>query len=250
MLDRGKKLKIWSTMLILFPIIFMFITPLFNRRGNQILFYFADNPVTLEAVIQGLMNGLTIIAIMLLFITFNQVITANKFLFLFSKWFPQWALLAMLSLRFVPLFQRRMNEIIAVQKSRGYSLTEGPLRQRVKNGLFLLQILLTWSLEDGIQTADSMAARGYGVQKRSQYTPYKITITDMALILILIIFTCIGLFGWWLGDGVLSLHPVFEPVILYGREWLFFFLYISLIGFPLVIEGKEVVQWHNWKQKM
>src|SRR5690606_25388652 len=110
-LDKGKMLKSWGKFLIILPIVFMILAPLFNRRGNHILFYISQNPVTLESIIQGLMNGLTIIAIMLVFLTFNVVITADKFLFLFSIWFPQWALLAMLSLRFVPLFQRRLHEI-------------------------------------------------------------------------------------------------------------------------------------------
>lgn len=240
-LDKGKMLKSWGKFLIILPIVFMIVAPLFNRRGNHILFYISQNPVTLESIIQGLMNGLTIIAIMLVFLTFNVVITADKFLFLFSKWFPQWALLAMLSLRFVPLFQRRLHEIMTVQKARGYSITEGPIKQRVRNSLLLLQILLTWSLEDGIETADSMAARGYGVQERTKYTPYKLTVTDLILIVLLLILTAIVIFGWWLGDGVLTLLPILEPVLLYGREWLFFTFYICLIGFPLFVEGKEVM---------
>lgn len=242
-------MKSWSHFLVLIPALFIIFTPLFNHRGNHILFYVFNNPITLEAIIQGVINGLSLLAIITVFITFNLVITPDKFLFLFSKWFPQWALLIILSIRFVPLLRRRMGEIISIQRTRGYSVSEGKLKQKLQNGILLLQTLLTWSLEDGIQTADSMAARGYGLQKRSKYMPYKMTKIDYGYSVIFLILFGIGIFGWWLGDGVLSLLPYLEPIILYGREWLFFAFYIIMIGFPIIIELKETLQWQYWLQK-
>lgn len=247
-LDQGKMLKKWVSMMIVLSLLFLILTPLTNHRGSHILFYLFNSAITLEALVQGLLNALTLIVILTLTITFNYCMTSDKFLFLFSKWMPKWSLLVMLSVRFVPLLNRRLMEITTVQKGKGLSVASGPLKQRVKHGLLLVQVLLTWSLEDGIQTADSMSARAYGLQKRTKYTPYKLHMNDGFMILILAGLTGTGIFGWWLGDGVLTLTPFLEPTILYGREWVFFTIYVLIIGFPLIVEGKEAIQWQYWKR--
>ena len=247
-LDQGKTLKRWFMMLIFLSVLFLIMNPLTNHRGTHILFYVHNNPIMLEAIIQGIILALSIFAIMTLFTTYNLVITADKFLFLFSRWLPQWALLTMLSMRFVPLLRRRLREIETVQKGKGLSVTEGKLKSRAKNGILLVQILLTWSLEEAIQTADSMAARGYGIKKRSKYTPYKMVLTDWLAIIYMIIIAAIGLAGWWLGDGVLSVYPILETMSIQGREWFYLFIFMLFIGSPLIIEGREAVRWHFWKR--
>ncbi len=249
LLDRGQTVRRWLPGFILLFIFIFAITPLFNHRGNHILFNLFNQPITLEAVLQGLMNALTIVAILLLAIGFNIIMTADKFLFLFSKGFPKWALVAMLALRFIPLFTRRLKEIVAVQKTKGKSVTKGRFKNRIKTALELVQILLTWSLEEGIQTADSMTSRGYGLTKRTKYHPYKVRKEDVGILLFLALTTLYGIFGWYLGDGVLTLTPVLEPVWLYGREWAFFAGYIILLGLPLWVEAKESLAWYYWKRK-
>jgi energy-coupling factor transport system permease protein len=249
-LDKGKTLKSWFVMLLFLSVFFLLINPFVNHRGTHILFYFHNSPIMLEAIIQGLIMSLSIFTIMVLFTSYNLVITADKFLFLFSKWLPQWAMLAMLSMRFVPLLKRRLREIETVQKGKGLSVTEGKLKDRVKNGILLVQILLTWSLEEAIQTADSMAARGYGIKKRSKYTPYKMSCADWLALIYMIVISGIGLVGWWLGDGVLSVYPALEAMYIKGREWFYLFIFMVYIGSPLIIKGREVVLWHFWKRSI
>ncbi|WP_226670398.1 energy-coupling factor transporter transmembrane component T [Metabacillus litoralis] len=248
-LDHGKALRGWFFMLFYLSVFFLIINPLVNQRGNHILFYFNDNPVMLEAVIQGIIAALSIFALLVLFISYNIVITADRFLYLFSKWLPQWALLTMLSMRFIPLLKRRLREIETVQQSKGLSVKEGKLKDRAKNGILLVQILLTWSLEEAIQTADSMAARGYGLKKRSKYRPYKMKRKDWIAIIYILCFTMTALFGWWLGDAVLSIEPVLETIVIEGREWFYLFIFCLYIGMPIMIEGREALIWRFWRRK-
>lgn len=249
-LDRGKAIRQWWKMLLFVSMFFIIINPLINHRGTYILFYLGQNPIMLEAVIQGVIFSLSLLCLMILFASYNLVITANKFLFLFSKWLPQWALLAMLAMRFVPLLKRRLQEIQQVQKGRGLSVAEGPLKLRAKNGVQLVQILLTWSLEEAIQTADSMIARGYGVKKRSRYTPYQMHSKDWLALGFIVILGSISIFGWYLGDNVLAINPILETVRLIGREWFFLIIFMLYISFPLIIEGREALRWHYWKRKI
>lgn len=250
LLDNGLLLKKWLWPITMMSVLIIIFTPLFNRRGNHILFYLFDNQIMLEAVIQGVMIALTLIGILIAFMTCNRVLTAEKILFLFSKWFSKWTLLLMLAIRFVPLLRQRLHEIGEVQEIKGLSINYGTIKERAKNGMLLVQVLLTFSLEESIQTADSMAARGYGLQKRSKYYPYRIEIRDILALAFLIVLQILLLFGWWLGDGVLTLLPVLEPIWLHGREWFYFTIWFLLISFPIFVEGKEVMKWKYYQQKM
>lgn len=243
MLDGGIELKKWRTMILIMAVLTLVLTPFFNQRGNHLLFYIFEKQVYLEAIWQGVMISLTLVCILTLFLTFNLVITPDKFVFLFSKIMPQWALLIMLSLRFVPLLRKRLLEIGDVQSVKGFSLKTGSVKSRARNGMLFLQTLLTWSLEESIQTADSMTARGYGLGQRSKYQPFYMKKRDWMAFAFLLVSGTLVLFGWWLGDGVLTMLPVLEPVWLSGREWLYWILFFMMIGFPIWTEGKEMVKW-------
>ena len=243
--DNGKGMRNWWKAYLILPLFFFIIHPFINHRGSHILFYFQANPIMLEAVIKGAMMALTLLGLLLLFLSYNLVITADKFLYLFARVLPQWALLSMLAMRFVPLFRRRLTEIESVQRSKGLSITTGTLRSRVKHGGLFLQILLTWSLEEAIQTADSMKARGYGTGRRSQYQPFTFQGKDILALLFLVITFCVSLFGWWLGDLVLQLQPILESPILIDREWFFYWIGMAYFCFPLVIEGRERILWRS-----
>ncbi|MDV2687396.1 energy-coupling factor transporter transmembrane protein EcfT, partial [Alkalihalophilus lindianensis] len=75
---------------------------------------------------------------------------------MFSKVWPQLALLLMLTIRFVPLFIRRWRELYEVQKVRNHSISQGSIRMRASAGMLYMQKLLTWSLEEALQSAESM----------------------------------------------------------------------------------------------
>ncbi|GGH74180.1 energy-coupling factor transport system permease protein [Pullulanibacillus pueri] len=248
--EKGGGLIRWWGAYATLIIFFLVLTPLINHRGTHLLFYFRDNPVMLEAVIQGMITGLSLLCLLLVFLSYNQIITADKFLFLFARVLPQWALLTMLAMRFVPLFRRRLVEIDRVQQSKGVSVKTGSLKQRIKNGLLFVQILLTWSLEEGIQTADSMKARGYGLKKRSRYTPYHFQLKDGLLLVIIILFFSLSVAGWALGDLVLEIQPMLESPLLSGREWFFYVVGLLYMGIPLCIEGREWVLWRFWRYKI
>ncbi|WP_042222163.1 energy-coupling factor transporter transmembrane component T [Oceanobacillus manasiensis] len=248
--DKGRQLKSWLGMILTLAAFILILTPIFNRRGNHILFYLFENQVMLEAVIQGIMIAFTLVGILLAFISLNQIITQDRFLYIFARISPQWALLSMLAVRFVPLLKRRLMEIEEIQKVRGFSVTKGSLKERVKNGMLFLQALLTGSLEQSIQTADSMSARGYGQQKRSHYQAFPMKKQDAYALLFILITGCLMIFGWWLEDSVLSLLPVLETTKLEQRECLFLANWALLLAFPVWAEGKEVAKWKYYLQKI
>src|SRR5699024_337975 len=105
--DKGQALKKWAIPLVLMGTIFTLLNPLLVSRGTHILFYLGNRQITLEALIFGFTMALTLVAIIILFVSFNLILNGNKFLFVFAKIVPRSAFLIMLSLRFVPLLKAR-----------------------------------------------------------------------------------------------------------------------------------------------
>lgn len=241
--DKGRALKKWVPMLVGMSIIIVLINPFLNAKGTNILFYFRGKQVTLEATMYGVVMALSLVLILLMFISFNLILNGNKFLFVFSKFLPRTTFLTMLVIRFVPLLKRRFDEINDVQRIRGMTMASGTLRERAKNGMIMMQILLTWSLEEAIETADSMKARGYGTGKRSPYIPYKMDKLDKGWLLTLVLLFTICIVGGVLGYGKLIIYPQLGALQIHAFDWILLGCMTLLMSFPLLVEGREQVKW-------
>lgn len=239
----GKALRKWMPTLLGMSIAIIVLNPFLNSRGTHVFFYFRGKQVTLEATMYGVVMALSIVLILLMFISFNIILNGNKFLFVFSSLLPRTAFMTMLAIRFVPLLKRRLDEISDVQRIKGMSATTGKLRERAKNGMILLQILLTWSLQESIDTADSMKARGYGTGKRNPYTPYKMDKRDKGWLVTLVILASLCLAGGMLGYGKIIIYPALGTLQLYALDWVLFFCMTVVLAFPLLVEGREQFKW-------
>ena len=247
--DNGKALKKWLPMLSIMSAVIILVNPFMNSRGTHIFFYFRGKQVTLEATLYGVVLSMSLVLILLMFISFNLILNGNKFLFVFARFLPRTAFLTMLAIRFVPLLKRRLDEIADVQRVKGISLNTGTIRQRAKSGMVLLQILLTWSLEEAIETSDSMKARGYGLGKRSPYIPYRMSKQDIGWLVTLSILLLICLVGGLLGYGKVIIYPQLGTLQLYPIDWLVFVGMFVIMAFPLLIEGREFLKWNYLQSK-
>ena len=148
-----------------------FMNPAFSHEGITILLYFpTGNPLTLESILYGLSAGVMIATVMLWFVNFNRVITSDKFIYLFGRIIPAMSLVLSMTLRFIPKFKSQLNSVVDAQKSIGRDISEGSLWQRTKIAITVLSIMVTWALENSIETADSMKSRGYGLKGRTAFS--------------------------------------------------------------------------------
>ncbi|SDY30090.1 energy-coupling factor transport system permease protein [Evansella caseinilytica] len=245
--DRCKGLRQWLVMIIVTGFFLLILNPLFNERGQHVLFVLFDHRITLEAVIKGGMSALTIIAVFAVFVSYNEVMTPNKLLYLFAKFFPQFAVLLMLTLRFIPLMKRRLADISAVQQSKGVYVSGGNWRERAKNGLLYVQVLLTYSLEEAIQTADSMKAREYGSSTRSTYEHFRMKGIDIIAFLLLGFFLAVSIAGRMQGHLYLTVYPVMDSLTLTGTETVYLTAFLIYLSFPLLAEGGGMIRWRLLK---
>ena len=145
-------------------------------------------------------------AIIIWFSCFNIIMTSDKFIYLFGKIAPVLGLTLSMIFRFIPLLKNRFVEISNGQKCMGSNYSDGIIG-KVRQFLKKLSILISWSLESSIETADSMEARGYGLKGRTSFHLFKFTRRDRYMFLFIILFGGLSLFGLAMGKATMYYYP-------------------------------------------
>ena len=165
------------------------VNPAFSHEGRTILRYLpSGNPLTLESILYGLGAGLTLCTALIWFSNYTRVMTSDKFVYLFGRIVPALSLVLSMTLRFVPRFSAQARRVSRAQAAVGNDMHTGSPVHRVKCALMVFSILVTWSLENAVDTADSMRARGYGKGRRRVYDPFTFGVADgveLAVVLLL-----------------------------------------------------------------
>ncbi|NLB81606.1 MAG: energy-coupling factor transporter transmembrane protein EcfT [Clostridiaceae bacterium] len=226
------------------PVIALFalINPLVNHRGETFLFYLNNNPITLESFAAGLCAGIMLVSIMLWFVSFNHAMTSDKFLFLFGRLSPAAALISSMTIRLVPQLKNKTMVIANAQKTIGRDISTGSLICRFKNGVKIFSILITWSLENSIETADSMNARGYGNKNRGSFSPFMFEKKDAAAITVILVCFVILVLLSIKGYAMFSFFPVIQssaPIQIMPVA----FIYILLCFIPKIFNTAELIYW-------
>src|SRR5699024_1851242 len=74
--------------------------PLFVHKGETILFFLNDKPVTFEAIIYGFVIAAMLVAVIFWSKSYSELMTTDKFLYLFGKMIPKLALVLSMAFRF------------------------------------------------------------------------------------------------------------------------------------------------------
>lgn len=248
-LRRERFLKDWKLYVPLF-FIMAIINPLISHNGQLVLFYVNGNAITVEAIVYGIAMAIIIISVMLWFSSYNEIMTSDKFLFLFGKFSPALALTTSIAMRLVPRFTHQLKLISRAQKTIGMDYGTGSLWHRVKCIARILSILITWALDNAIDTADSMKARGYGVKKRTTFSIFVFERRDKRMLLILCLLIIINIGAIFYGTTTYYFYPTFSHIQLDLLACLFYGSYFLLLMIPIIIELREGLKWRNLKSTM
>lgn len=208
------RLKGWQkvvkfNMLATFPamIIVAFINPTFNHYGVTTLFYLKTGPVTVEAIVYGIVLASMLFIAILWFSCYNEVMTTDKFVYLFGRVIPSLSLVLSMVFRFVPRFGEQLKVIRNGQKAVGRDIKNGNIIRKIKYGITLFSILITWVLENAIDTSDSMSARGYGLKGRTAYSIFHFDRRDKVITGILSGLAVISFTGFYTGETFAQYNP-------------------------------------------
>lgn len=220
------------------------LNPLISHKGETILFFLpTGSACTLEAVLYGVFAAVRMGTVLLWFICWNCVITSDKFVYLFGRIVPSLSLTISMGLRFVPRLLLRFREVSDAQKCLN------PQSKGLRHAGKVLSMVVSWALENALDTADSMKSRGYGLKKRTAFSVFTFTTYDAFMIAILLLLGG-GVIAAWI-CGALSWE--FYPSMRGSGNALTVIsvvLYSIMSVIPILSEGKEVLQWHLSKSKI
>ncbi len=233
-------------------IIFMAVlNPAFNHEGTTILFYLkGGNPVTLEAIAYGISSSLTFITVILWFSCYNSVMTSDKFIYLFGKIIPALSMIFSMVLRFVPRYADQIKAVSKAQKCIGKDVSQGNLIHKAQNGINIISVISTWALENAIETADSMKARGYGLPGRTSFSIFRFQKRDKILLPAIILPSLIVSAGDLAGHGRMIFFPSIRFPEITIIKVIIYIAYLVLHMIPIIVNVWEAVKWKHIKSRI
>jgi energy-coupling factor transport system permease protein len=238
------------------PVFYLFLfilltlaNPLMSHNGKTVLFVINDSPITLEALVYGAVSAGILITVLCLFRIFSEIMTRDKLLYVFGSLSPKLALILSMGLRYVPLFRERAKKISESQLALGLYKEEN-IFDKIKSDLRVFSILITWALENGITTADSMSARGYGKRRRTYFSLFKFRKSDSLLLILTILCSALTLIGMAMG----TLDFIFYPTLKFGNLTPLGIAAYSAYGLlsvlPIILETEERLRWKYLQSKI
>ena len=186
-----------------FLILILLSNPLLTHRGVTVLFTLpTGNAVTLQSLLFGAASAGLFLAVLLWLSCMRRVIDSDRWLYLFGRAVPALSLLLSMAFRQVPRYAGRFREVYRQQRDlertaagadrdgkasgsrpsaadeRTASGKRPGLVRAVSRVVRTFSIVTTWALEESVERSDSMAARGYGLRRRTAYGTYRMTRRD------------------------------------------------------------------------
>lgn len=244
----GKALKSLLTILPLLILITL-SNPLFSKEGQTVLLSLFGKAISAEALLYGLGIGLMLLGVLLWSRSFALLMTGDKFLYLFGKITPGIALVLSMALRFIPLLRRRFEKISSAQKTMGL-YAGGKAKERMQGSMSAFSALMTWSLENDVETGDSMRARGYGLKGRTNFSVFRFKANDFNFALTTILFSALVFYAIFSGRLKFDYYAQdinFAPDAL---SILTYFSFGLLCLLPFLYELKESLKWKYFVSKI
>ena len=250
-LNGSKAVRFSLTALLPMMLMAAIINPIFNHEGMTILIYLpSGNPLTLESILYGVSSALMLASVITWFSCYTAVMTSDKFVYLFGKVIPALSLVLSMTLRFVPKFKAQFKVVSQAQACVGRDVSDGSILQRLKNAITILSIMVTWSLENAIESADSMKSRGYGLPGRTAFSIYRFDERDRTVLVWLLFCGFYIISGWAAGGLVWKYYPIIKGELLGAFQISFQLVYLALCLTPVILNGKEDLVWKHLKSNI
>lgn len=238
-----KELGFYSLLFLLIGL----INPLFVHNGITVLFFMNDNAITLEAIIYGIYIGVLVVTILFWCKSYSDIVSLDKFLYLFGRIIPTLSLYISMTMRFIPMFKSQFKKVNQAQKTLGF-YTSDSMTDRLFGSIRVLKSTFLWALEHLIHQSESMKARGYGLKGRTSFSIFTFRKRDGTMLIVIGILFLLSL--WSLPSFYYFYYPQLASL-----EWsittAFQYAVISiLMVIPSIIEIKENIKWNYLRSKI
>ncbi|MDR2132003.1 MAG: energy-coupling factor transporter transmembrane protein EcfT [Clostridiales Family XIII bacterium] len=250
-LNGKKALRTGGLFMLPMLLVTALVNPAFNHEGVTILLYLRDgNPLTLESIVYGIAAALMLISIVSWFGCCGKVMTSDKLVYLFGGLIPALSLVLSMALRFVPRFKSQIKVISDAQKCVGRDVSNGNVLLRARHGIRIVSIMVTWALENAIETADSMKCRGYGLPGRTAFSVFRFDRRDFMALLFMLACDAYIVAGALAGGLYFRYFPSVAGVWGGLRTTGLFAVCFALYAMPVAINLREDAKWKALEAKI
>lgn len=245
MKDSFLDIKFYLPLLLLVAV----TNPLFSQNGNTVLFRIFNISITFESLLYGVAFGVILLTVILWCKNYNIVMTSDKFIYLFGKLIPKLSLIITMALRFVPMLKRQLQSISRTQKTIGLYNSK-KYSDKIRGVCNVLLILVGWSLENAVEVAHSMKARGYGLKGHTNYSIYKFRKKDIIIFISLTFLISVTAVGIYMGYTDFKYYPVLSEINRSAEAIITYIAFAIFAFLPSIIEVEENIRWSFYKSKI
>lgn len=197
---------------------------------------FIGNNMTVEALVYGIVLGVSLSGVVIWMSCVYSVFSSDKVVYLFGKASPRLSLFLAILLRMVPRIKGEAKRIHTARRGLGKGIDQGSLWHRLKNGIRIFSMLISWTIGSLATMSDSMRSRGSMLRGRTAFSIYRFDHRDRAYVVVL--FACLTLTIMAILLGLTDM--VYDPLIVWNPikacNILFYAGYAILCLMPLMLE--------------
>jgi len=234
---NGRRAFVFNLCLVPLMFVYAGFYAYYNHFGVTVLRQnFIGNSITVESLAYGLMLGFSIAAVLMWASCIFAVFSADKVVYLFGKISPKLSLFLSIIFRSVPRIKQSARRINTSQQGVGRGIGNGNVLRKMVNVLRLISILITWTLENFVESARSMKCRGYSLRGRTAFSIYRFDNRDRSIVLA--IFVCLT----FIASAVMfdQTFIYYDPEIVMNRitamSVVFYLVYAVLLLMPMVLQ--------------
>lgn len=211
------------------------LNALFDQAGATVLWRWGPFSITSEGLCYGVGIGGMIMSVLLWFSCYSEVMTEDKFTYLFGKAVPTISLMVSMISRWIPRMVSRGRSIYDSQEALigNYDQSKSG---KMARGVRMATVLAGLGMEDSVQTADSMCARGYGTTKRTSYARYNWHTRERVALALLIALVVVNIVLLVTGASSFKYYPrlsTIEPLVGYVT-------YVLMMAMPFIVELEQL----------
>lgn len=181
------------------------LNPFFSASGSTLLLKVGPRSVYLESLAYGATMGALLVATVLWFEGAAAVLTQDRLLALAGRRARSVPLVASMAAQLVPQMLGRARAVRAAARACTAAGPRPPARDEL---LRTSTMLLSWSLEDSLERADAMRARGWeSGSPRTRYRPERFRARDAVAAAGIAALLALGAAGAWAACSSWEFYP-------------------------------------------
>lgn len=225
-------------------ILISLINPLFSASGSTELLRIGTHAVYAESLAYGASMGALFVASVTWFMGAAELLPFDRVMALLGNAAPTVTLMISMAMRLIPRFVRQGKTIDSVQRvARSCALAsfagQAPRADRhfdLRLRLRLSSVLMGWTMEDSLETADAMRARGWGAAaRRTTYTRFRFGARDAWVLVFIAAFALVAMLLGYVATTQFAFYPTMPALV----PWWGYVPYATWMLLPSILFAIE-----------